>query len=69
MEYFADKVNKAFSDGWNSKPQFSNALKEIEQVVEENRIEKEQSNLINAQDIANDNSSKIGQITKDDDAR
>lgn len=70
MENFSDKVNKAFGDGWNSNPQFSKALKEIEQVVEESRIEKEQSRIISAQGIVKDDSSRVAQVTKeDDDAR
>lgn len=38
---FADKVNNAFGNGWNSNPQFNKALKEIELVIEENNRAKE----------------------------
>ncbi len=46
---FADKVNNAFGDGWKSNPQFDKALKEIQQVVEENRCVKEQEKKISVE--------------------
>ncbi len=67
---FADKVNQAFGDGWSSNPQFGKALKEIEQVVEENNRFKEQAKTINIEELFIDNT----QVTthtreEDDDAR
>lgn len=55
---FADKVNNAFEDGWKSNPQFSKALKEVEQVVEENRRVKEAEKLVTVEKVA---------VTREDD--
>lgn len=37
---FSDKVNAAFESGWKSNPQYSKALKEIEEVLtnEQDRV-------------------------------
>lgn len=56
---FADKVNKAFEDGWKSNPQFSKALKEIEQIVEDKTI--------SVADLFRDNSHEVAQTREDDD--
>lgn len=31
---FADKVNQAFDDGWNSNPQYAEALRDLEKTIE-----------------------------------
>lgn len=58
---FADKVNNAFENGWKSNPQFSKALKEVEQVVEENRRLQEVEKVVSAE--------KVATTREDDDAR
>lgn len=48
---FADKVNNAFGNGWNSNPQFGKALKEIEQVIDENNRIKEANSVISVEEL------------------
>lgn len=65
---FADKVNNAFGSGWNSNPQYGKALKEIEQVIEENNKAKEQTNVISVEELFMENSEPIID-TRDDEER
>lgn len=63
---FADKVNNAFGNGWNSNIEFSKALKEIEQVIEDNRREKEAQEIVSVEELFMESSEPIIEPINDD---